>query len=47
MGIQTAEIVAWLDLYGIKSSGRQTIYELVIGLDSVYLTYQAEKREKK
>ncbi len=43
MGIQTSEIVSWLDLYYVQGAARQITYELVIGLDETWLNWQANK----
>lgn len=46
MGIQTSEIVAWLDLYRVESA-REIIYELIIDLDEVWLKWQVENKNGK
>lgn len=45
MGIQTSEIVSWLDLYRIEGETREIIYELIVDLDEVWMNWQAEKKK--
>lgn len=45
MGIQTHEIVAWMDLYGVTNQDAKTaLYELVCAVDAVWLEREDAKR---